>query len=177
MPLMNPAQSHWGATTNLGSNITSWLNSDYLFQERVENEIKDLKTQHLIDQQELLNAIEVIHNDVRVHLKKRDKEKELEDAVFYGRKVWTKTTGAGPFITIKRVASKIDIGSSTQCVMGWICRDEKGKYCEVPEEDLSTKFIPKADDNHSDIVMSTLICFSVFSLAVHVGYILNWLLL
>lgn len=79
----------------------------------------------------------------------RDKEREL-DFVRYGSTVWTKSSGKGPFVTLNRVALKIETNNGSRTVMGWICKNKKGGYTEIAEEDLSTKF-QKAEVEYADL--------------------------
>ena len=130
-------QSYFSNSRSESCDLLRSVNKTKFYEKNCE--ISELKTQNIVNQQELLLAIETIHNDVNVLLKKTERAERLDDLISYGNNVWDKSTGEGPLVTIRRIASTIKVGQEQHTVMGWICKNQNGKYLELPEEALSTK--------------------------------------
>lgn len=93
------------------------------------------------EQTKSIHDFNILRHSVIQHKKRADDLKDSVDDgyVDYGKTVWTKSTSEGPYVTINRVALKIETNNGTRTIMGWVCKDKEGKYVELAEEDLTSK--------------------------------------
>jgi hypothetical protein len=132
-------------------------------------------------QQIMMKIIEELSNQVTEYKRRQEAfKKDLDDdTILYGNKVWTKSTNAGPFVTINRVALKIKTDKHTRTVMGWICKDNKGNHVELAEEDLSKNRSSKIVQPIFDFdwlvliipfVLLSTICLSILGICALLAY-------
>lgn len=108
--------------------------------EELENQVKDLqKSMEQVTRiaQEVVDLQRESENTRKIMAKalcERKPKPPEPDYAKHGQRVWLKSTGAGPFVTIRQVPVKV---GPTATAVGWAIRDTRGKFHEAPDEDLT----------------------------------------